>query len=570
MMRWAVIIAIATGSLITAAPARALIIEAEEAPVRSAGAPMEGGWNLHSVGEVGGYVRVPADGDYTVTVRAGGTPCRGEWPKMAVAVDRRPAVAISIGRRQFADYVVQVQLTAGVHLVTASFLNDAVAGGEDRNLFLDRIAVTPIEGAKELRPATAADYAAEDARREQEALARADAGVEKYRKSGAAVAVVRGGKPVPDAQVRVELIRHAFLFGCNIYAFDRFKTEAENAAYKQRFADLLNYATLGFYWRSYERERGKPNYAYTDTVAAWCREHGIWMKGHPLLWGHEAGVPRWSDGQPPAEVQKTRVQAIVRRYAGTIAFWEVVNEPSHCRGVTIDGPYRWAREADPSAHLILNDYSVFDDGEPNFFRLLAKAKADGVPFDGIGIQAHEPRTMRFPLDRVQEILDRYATLGKAIHITEFCPCSAGQPVTGSHVKGTWTEQAQAEYAERFYRVCFGHPALVGITWWDLCDAHSWLPGGGLLRKDLSPKPAYEALHRLIHGTWRTRAEGRTDAAGEFPFRGIHGTYRVTVTAGDRTVTAEQALEAGKANRWTVNLEQGAAATAPSERSPGRR
>jgi len=553
-MRCIAIPAVLFGIWIAAGSAAALTIEAEQAPVRSAGAPMKDGWNLHSNGEVGGYVLVPADGDYTVTVRAGGTPCRGEWPKMAVAVDRRPAVDVRVGRKDFADYAVQVPLTAGVRLVTVAFLNDAVAGGEDRNLFLDRIAIAPLKGAQELRSATAADYAAEDARREQQALARADAGIEKHRKSDAAVAVVRAGKPVADANVRVELVRHAFLFGCNIYAFDRFKTDAENAAYKQRFADLFNYATLGFYWRAYERERGKPNYALTDTVAAWCRERGIRMKGHPLLWGLEAGVPRWSDGQPPAEVQKARVQEIVRRYAGTIEFWEVVNEPSHCRGVTIDGPYRWAREADPSAHLIVNDYSVFDDGEPNFLRLLEKAKADGVPFDGIGIQAHEPRTMRFPLDRVQEILDHYATLGKAIHITEFSPCSGGQPITGSHVTGTWTEQAQAEYAERFYRVCFGHPAIVGITWWDLCDAHSWLPGGGLLRKDLSPKPAYEVLHRLICETWRTRADGRTDAAGAFPFRGVHGLYRVTVTSGGKTVTREETLEPGQPNRWTVSLE----------------
>ena len=41
------------------------------------------------------------------------------------------------------------------------------------------------------------------------------------------------------------------------------------------------------------------------------------------------------------------------------------------------------------------------DGCPqDSLKLLEEAKsADGVPFDGIGIQAHEPRTMRFPLER---------------------------------------------------------------------------------------------------------------------------------------------------------------------------
>ena len=50
-------------------------------------------------------------------------------------------------------------------------------------------------------------------------------------------------------------------------------------------------------------------------------------------------------------------------------------------------------------------------------------------------------TMRFPLDRVQEILDQYDTLGKGLHITEFTPTSAGQKITGSPREGVWDEAA---------------------------------------------------------------------------------------------------------------------------------
>jgi len=49
-------------------------------------------------------------------------------------------------------------------------------------------------------------------------------------------------------------------------------------------------------------------------------------------------------------VQKQRVTEIVQRFSGKIGLWEVVNEPSHCRGVKIDEPYRWAREADSKAY----------------------------------------------------------------------------------------------------------------------------------------------------------------------------------------------------------------------------
>jgi len=541
--------------LATAAPAGALTIEAENARIATAGMKMEGGWNLFTNGRVGDYVRIETDGTYTVIVRAHGSPCGGAWPLAAVSIDGTPGKPISVATREFRDYALEVAIPRGIHTVTAAFLNDAVTAGEDRNLYLDRIEIRPADGAAEPALASHDEWSAKGEAREEAALAKADQGIETHRKADATVCVVQGGKNVADALVRAELVRHEFLFGCNIYRFDRFNLPEQNAAYKRRFRELFNAATTGFYWASYERERGKPDYAYTDRVVAWAKQHGIRLKGHPLLWGHRAGVPRWAGGtQPPPDLQKARVTEICKRYTGKIEFWEVVNEPSHCRQVKIDGPYRWARAADPTAHLIVNDYYVMANGHPPFFALLEKALADGVPFDGIGIQAHEPRTMRFPLDQVQRILDRYATLGKAIHITEFTPTSAGAPITGSHRKGVWNETAQAEYAERFYRVIFGHPATVALTWWDLSDSGSWLKGGGLLRSDLSPKPAYDALWRLIHRKWKTKAEGRTDGTGAFAFRGIRGTYRVTVAFGGVTKQAEFILAKEEPNRWTVRLD----------------
>ena len=541
--------------LVLAGGAHALTIEAETARIRTVGAAMEGGWNLFSNGEVGDYVRIREEGTYTVVVRACGSPAKGVWPLATVSIDSTPGKPASVASSEFRDYTFEVTIPRGVHTVAVAFLNDAVAGGEDRNLYLDRIEIRAAAGAAEPALASHDDWAAMGERREAAALEKAAGGVETHRKADATVRVVRAGKNVADAVVRAELVRHEFLFGCNIYRFDRYKLPEQNATYKRRFRELFNAATTGFYWAAYERERGKPDYAYTDKVVAWAKQHGIRLKGHPLLWGHQAGVPRWAGGkQPPPDVQKARVTEICKRFAGKIEFWEVVNEPSHLPGLKIDGPYRWARAADPTAHLILNDYHVMADGYPPFFALLEKALADGTPFDGLGIQAHEPRTMRFPLERVQRVLDRYQALGKAIHITEFTPASAGAAITGSHRKGVWNETAQAEYAERFYRVVFGHPATVALVWWDLSDSGSWLKGGGLLRSDLSPKPAYDALWRLIHREWKTKADGRTDGTGAFAFRGIRGRYRVTVAFGGVTTAAEFVLAKDKPNQWTVRME----------------
>ena len=59
------------------------------------------------------------------------------------------------------------------------------------------------------------------------------------------------------------------------------------------------------------------------------------------------------------------------------------------------------------------------------------------------------------------------------------------------------EQRQAAEAESFYGVLLAHPAVEAITWWDFPDG-CWLNApSGLVRKDMTPKPAYERLLKLV-------------------------------------------------------------------------
>lgn len=541
-----------------AAQPAALVIEAASAPIRTEGGPAAGGaWNLWSNGQVGAPVRIAAPGTYSVRVIAWGSPAGGVWPEMALVVNGDSRKTATVGARDRAEYAFDVELPAGIHEIAVAFINDAVIGREDRNLYLERVTILAPAGAAAPAPADRRELAEAAEKRENEIVAATAAAIDRHRKSDCTIRLVdEAGRPLGGAKASVEQTRHEFLFGCNIYMFDRYGDAARDETYKRRFEELFNYATVGFYWRWYEPQRGKPNYEYTDKVVEWCLQRGIRMKGHPLLWGDQAGIPPWSKGQPSPEIQQQRVRDIMTRYRGRIEFWEVVNEPSHLSEPKIDLPYRWAREADPKAYLIVNDYHVLADGAPGFFRLLSRALADGVPFDGIGIQAHEPRTMRFPLERVQAILDRYASLGKELHITEFTPTSAGAKMTGTHREGAWDEHAQAEYAVKFYRVCFAHPAMRAITWWDLCDQGSWLKGGGMLRADMSPKPVYEQLRRLIHEEWTTRLPATADAGGRLRFRGFHGRYRVAVDAPAGALTGVFDLRKDAPAELVVTLAAG--------------
>lgn len=384
---------------------------------------------------------------------------------------------------------------------------------------------------------------------------------ERCRKGDEVVRVVdKAGKPISGASVRVEQLTHDFLFGCNIFILDAPWLPADlNEKYKQRFKGILNYATLPFYWRGFEQEQGKPSYERVERMAKWCNENGITTKGHPLVWSHEAGTPAWLPTDKPDEVKRlieARVKDIVAHCKDSIKIWDVVNESVHTRFPSMEifpytsDPVRWAHATNPTAMLIVNEFGMFTDSKAKdtSIALLNRMKAANVPYDAIGLQSHM-HGGPYPIAKILSVLDEYAVLGKPLHLTETTVLSGGKETT------TDGERTQAEYVEQFYRACFSHPSVRAITWWDLSDAGAWQGvAAGLVRKDMSPKPAYLVLDRLINREWTTKLTGRTDAQGKLSFRGFGGKYRVTVTLPDgRSKTGEFHLFERKQNGAKVRM-----------------
>lgn len=296
--------------------AQTLTITAPEMDVKTVGVAAYGGWGLWSNGFLGAYLRASDAGQYQLVVSAYGSPVDGVWAHMVVQVDGVTQADIAVDKTQWTDFEVPIALPKGASMLTLAFTNDALSATEDRNLFIRTLTVRAPEGTPAPVRATQAEWADVALAREKEAVMQTAAGIEQYRKGDAVLRVVDAqGHAIPGARVTIAQTSHDFLFGCNIYMFDHFNDPGKDAQYKQRFADLFNYATVGFYWRGYEWAKGKPNYAYTDAVVAWCLEHGIAMKGHPLLWNCQDGFPVWANGLPTAEQQQQRVADVIDRSA---------------------------------------------------------------------------------------------------------------------------------------------------------------------------------------------------------------------------------------------------------------
>ena len=194
--------------------------------------------------------------------------------------------------------------------------------------------------------------------------------------------------------------------------------------------------------------------------------------------------------------------------------------------------FRHARDANPEATLLINDYRTDAEYEA-LIEQLVDEQGQSI-YDVIGIQSHQHRET-WTNQKIWEVCERFSRFGAPLHFTEVTILSGEPGWQGMGRAQQWpsTEQReiwQADEVERFYTMLFSHPAVEAITWWDFSDRHAWQGApAGFLREDMSAKPAYDRLLELVKNRWWTREAGQTDTAGVFSFRGFLGKYRVTVT-----------------------------------------
>ncbi len=397
-------------------------------------------------------------------------------------------------------------------------------------------------------------------------LAGADERIERLRKTDATVVVQDAdGRTISGVAVDADQTQHAFLFGCAALSLLKHAEPAQERLYQERFGDLFNLATMLTYWHVTEPERGRMDVAPLIAQVQRLKAMGIRIKGHPLV------LAQASPGWAPTDVATTRdltrrwIGDMVGRFAGEIDMWDVVGDATTAAGAgsglaawareagpapfTADA-LRWTREASASALLLYNDYQLDED----FTRLIEDLHAARAPLDVLGLEAHMIGS-EWPLEKVWQTAETFARLAHPLHFTEVTVLS--DDADADHAQSWPTtaagEQRQADYVEQFYRLLFSHPAVESIGWWNLVDGDWDRHPGGLLRADLSPKPAYERLLRLIRGVWHTRAAMTTGPDGTAAFRGFAGRYRVTVRRGTQSTTLDCDLVAGRGNRVVVRL-----------------
>ncbi len=259
-----------------------------------------------------------------------------------------------------------------------------------------------------------------------------------------------------------------------------------------------------------EPQRGRFDFAAADAVVAFAERHGLAVRGHTLVWHRQ--LPAWLtegrfDARETRAVLRAHIAAVVGRYRGRIAQWDVVNEAVDEDGRLRDnlwlrvlGPgyigdaFQAARAADPEARLFLNEFAIEAPGPKAdaTVALVARLRAEGVPIDGVGFQAHA--TPGAPSgEALAGQLRRVGRLGLETAVTE-ADVRLDVPATPAALA------RQANTYRQLLEACLREPSCHTFATWGFTDAWSWIaktfPGQGAalpFDERYRPKPAQRAM-----------------------------------------------------------------------------
>ena len=282
-------------------------------------------------------------------------------------------------------------------------------------------------------------------------------------------------------------------------------------------------------------QEGVWNWKNADAIADFCRQNGLKLRGHCLVWHSQFSNWMFTD-KDGKEVTKEvfyerlreHIHTVVNRYKDVVYAWDVVNEAMSDAGAgrgwggREPNPYResrlyqlcgdefiakafqFAHEADPNAILFYNDYNAFQPAKRDrIYNMVKKMQDAGVPITGIGMQGHY-NAYGPSEEEVEEAIKKYSELVKVIHVTEldirlneemggqlqFSRGNAG--AAPSHLVTMQTDR----YVKLFRLYRKYKDVVKSVTFWNVSDRDSWVGVNNHplpYDENLKPKSVYYAI-----------------------------------------------------------------------------
>jgi endo-1,4-beta-xylanase len=343
--------------------------------------------------------------------------------------------------------------------------------------------------------------------------------------AGAALGAGSGGA-APDS-LRALAAHIGLRIGTAVIPFD-----LDHADYQAIVASQFSVVTPGneMKWQVVEPTQGQFDWSGADRLVSFAEAHGQLVRGHTLVWHNQ--LPNWlTTGVANGTISNSQLMNLlhqhitteVSRYKGKIWQWDVANEfftdsnpsminpndfwVSHLGAGIIPQAFRWAHAADPHALLCYNDYNIAGEDGSNaksdaVFAWLKQQLADGVPISCVGDQGHLDTQFGFSGTRMQQDLQRYASLGLKVAITEADVRTFVNNATDQVPTDNLAQFAQPFEFGQMLKACLAVRQCISFTVWGFGDADSWVPGfftgegyATIYDVNLNPKPAYTELQQ---------------------------------------------------------------------------
>jgi endo-1,4-beta-xylanase len=277
---------------------------------------------------------------------------------------------------------------------------------------------------------------------------------------------------------------------------------SQDSQLQSSFIQECNLLVSGFYWSITRPSPTTFDFSSTDYFANFAAKNNLLLRGHPLLW-HKA-LPAWFEStlnhQNAEQLLVEHIQTIVKRYAGKIHSWDVVNEAVQPNDGRSDGlrkspwleflgadyldlAFRVAAQADPHTLLVYNgdlleyDTNASQANRSAVLQLLEGLKSKGTPVHALGIQSHlYADEIRFNPQKFRNFLGNVASLGLKILVTELDVVDQNLPFNP-----VVRDRIVAATYEDYLNVVLDEPAVISVINWGLSDRYTWL-------SDSEPRP----------------------------------------------------------------------------------
>lgn len=269
--------------------------------------------------------------------------------------------------------------------------------------------------------------------------------------------------------------------------------------------------------------RDKFDFSHLDQVFDFADQNNMPVRVQHLVWGDEKWLPDWLktgnfSNEELFDILRDHIQTVAGRYKGQVREYTVVNEAFSRKLETggnkdwwgerlgtdyIDASFTWAREADPTAVLLLNDFGNETEGQIAnlMYEYVRDARARGVPIDGIGMQMHIDSERAPSRQEVADNMRRFGALGLKVYVTEFD--------VNMHSFSGSEDERNARQASIYYDLlgaCIdvGSDICPNFGFLGLVDRQSWYRGIGIedayplmFNDDYSPKPAFFSVRSAL-------------------------------------------------------------------------